>query len=155
MEPEERTILVAVDFSYCSRLALRKARAVLDGKKGRILVLHVIDSDFINGCVRNQLGDEGQIKKVLFVRAKAQLRGFLREEGMDQDGVEAIVCEGVPFIEINRKAVESQSEMIVMGSRGKAGDMNTIFFGSTTEKVLRFITRPVLCVPPEVEYHRA
>lgn len=63
-----------------------------------------------------------------------------------------IVCEGVPFLEINRKAVENHAEMIVMGSRGKAGDINTIFFGSTTEKVLRFITRPVLCVPPAAEH---
>jgi nucleotide-binding universal stress UspA family protein len=154
MESDERTILVAVDFSYCSRLALRTARALLDGKKGHILALHVIDSDFVKRCLCNQLGDEGQIKKALFLRAKAQLRDFVREEGMDSDRVKTVVCEGVPFIEINKKAVESQSEMIVMGSRGKAGDMNTIFFGSTTEKVLRFITRPVLCVPPEVEYRR-
>jgi len=44
--------------------------------------------------------------------------------------------------------------MIIMGSKGKAEDMKTIFFGSTTEKVLRFITRPVLCVPPEVDYRK-
>jgi len=50
------------------------------------------------------------------------------------------------------KEVELDAEMIVIGSCGKADDMNTIFFGSTAEKILRFITRPVLCVPPETEY---
>jgi len=98
------------------------------------------------------LGTEGHIKKGLFLHAKAELRDLLREEGMDGDDVEAVVCEGVPFLEVNKKAVESNAEMIIMGSRGKMGDMESIFFGSTTEKVLRFITRPVLCVPPEVEY---
>jgi hypothetical protein len=29
-----------------------------------------------------------------------------------------------------------------------AGDSEAIFFGGTAEKVLRFISRPVLCVPP-------
>lgn len=152
LESERRKLLVAVDFSYCSRLALRKARALLARTRGRIVAFHVIDHDFVKRCINHHLGDEGQIKKELFSRAKAELRDFLREEEMDEGRVEAKVCEGVPYLEINRKAVEMQAEMIIMGSRGKAGDMNTIFFGSTKEKVLRFITRPVLCVPPETEY---
>jgi hypothetical protein len=53
-----------------------------------------------------------------------------------------IICEGRPCMEINRKAVENNAEMIIMGSKGDSDDMKTIFFGSTTEKVLRFIKRP-------------
>jgi nucleotide-binding universal stress UspA family protein len=30
--------------------------------------------------------------------------------------------------------------------------MKAIFFGSTTERVLRFIKRPVLCIPPACTY---
>ena len=63
-----------------------------------------------------------------------------------------MVCEGVPYLEINKKAVENNVDMVIIGSCGKTGDMSHIFFGSTTEKVLRFITRPVLCVPPASEY---
>ena len=66
-----------------------------------------------------------------------------------------MVCEGVPFPEINKKAVENDADMIIIGSCGKTGDMSQIFFGSTAEKVLRFITRPVLCIPPESEYRTA
>jgi len=40
-----------------------------------------------------------------------------------------------------------------MGSRGHSDDMKAIFFGSTSERVLRFITRPVLCVPLEGGNH--
>jgi nucleotide-binding universal stress UspA family protein len=39
------------------------------------------------------------------------------------------------------------ADMVVMGCSGNSGDMENIFFGSTTERVLRFIKRPVLCVP--------
>jgi len=55
-------------------------------------------------------------------------------------------------VEINKKEVEISSDMTVIDSKGKSGDMKTIFFGSTFERVLRFITRPVLCVPAEVDY---
>ena len=146
------TLLVAVDFSYCSRLALRKAKSLLGQRQGRIVALHVIDHDFVEQCIKNHLGTEGQIKGNLFIRAKARLDEFLSKEGIDNYIVEAVVCEGMPCIEINKKAIEINAEMIIMGSRGKSGDMKTIFFGSTTERVLRFITRPVLCVPSESEY---
>jgi nucleotide-binding universal stress UspA family protein len=33
------------------------------------------------------------------------------------------------------------------GSRGKGGQIEEIFFGSTVEKVVRLLPCPVLCVP--------
>lgn len=147
--PERPTILTAVDFSPCSGAALRKARSLAAEKHRRIMVLHVIDHDFVEQCIRENLGNKREIKSKLFLNAKKKLRGFLRREGLDGDYVEMVVREGTPFIEINKEAVECGAEMIVMGSRGHSDDMKAIFFGSTTERVLRFITRPVLCVPFE------
>ena len=66
---------------------------------------------------------------------------------MEGELTKEIVCEGIPFLEINKKAVETGADLVVMGNRGNSGDMQTIFFGSTTERVLRFMKRPVLCVP--------
>ena len=77
----------------------------------------------------------------------------LAGEEMDRDNTQMIVCEGTPCMEINRKAVENDVEMIIMGSKGNSDDMKAIFFGSTTERVLRFIKRPVLCIPPESNYN--
>jgi nucleotide-binding universal stress UspA family protein len=195
------TVLVAVDFSPCSVVALRRARTILGQKPGRILVLHVIDQDFIvrcihnrlgteehikktlylrardklqnllraegmDGegieelicegdqdfivrCIHNRLGTEEHIKKTLYLRARDKLKNLLRAEGMDGEGIEELICEGTAFIEINKRAVESGADMVVMGNRGNSGDMETIFFGSTAERVLRFMKRPVLCVPLE------
>jgi len=143
------TILVAVDFFPCSLLALKKARFLLGENPGRILVLHVVDHDFIEKCTKNQLGSEDRIKRTLFLNAKARLQDLLRSEGMDEERTEAVVCEGLPCLEINKKAVEYDVDMIVIGSQGNSGNMKTIFFGSTAERILRFIKRPVLCVPPE------
>ncbi|HUS88898.1 MAG TPA: universal stress protein [Desulfosporosinus sp.] len=145
-------LLVAVDFSHCSRLALRTAKDLQDQRKGKIAVLHVIDHDFVEQCIHARLGKEDKIKKKLFLGAKSRLRDFAREEGLEGNHVEKVVCEGTPCIEINKKAVEVDAEMIIIGNQGKSGDMKNIFFGSTAERVLRFITRPVLCIPPEAHY---
>ncbi len=56
------------------------------------------------------------------------------------------------YIEINKKAVEIDAEMIIIGSQDRSGDMKSIFFGSTPERVLRFIAKPVLCVPAKAGY---
>lgn len=77
-----RTVLVAIDFSQCSRMALRRARSLLNGEKAQIIALHVIDGDFVKQCIRHQLDQEGQIKKNLFMRAKNALRDLLHEEGL-------------------------------------------------------------------------
>ena len=143
------TILVAVDFSPYSALALRKARSMFREKSDKILVLHVVDQGFVKSCVTNAIGQEKSIKQKLFLRAKEKLKNFLNQERMVGESVVELICEGVPYLEINRQATLNDVDMIVMGSRGNSGDMNAIFFGSTTERVLRFIKRPVLCVPQE------
>lgn len=146
------TVLVAVDFSECSKAALRKAKSWSKGQMGKILALHVIDQSFIKACVHQDLGTEKQIKKKLFLHAKEKLGEFLRREGLNDKDTQMIVCEGIPCIEINKKAIQWDVDMIIMGSKGNSNDMKAIFFGSTTERVLRFIKRPVLCVPPEWDY---
>ena len=147
------TVLVAVDFSHCSRLALRRAKSWALTNNGKILALHVIDQDFVRLCIQQHLGVEEEVKKKLFINSKNRLRRFLRSEGMDEKNILMIVSEGRPCIEINRKAVENDVEMIIMGSKGDSDDMKAIFFGSTAERVLRFIKRPVLCIPQESNYN--
>ena len=144
---KEYKVLVAVDFSPYSAQALKMASSIMGRKPDQIMVLHVIDRNFVESCVNYQLGTEKDIKETLFFQAKNKLKEFLRSEGMDGEFIEELICEGIPFLEINKKAIETGADMVIMGNRGHSGDMQTIFFGSTTERVLRFISRPVLCVP--------
>ncbi len=44
--------------------------------------------------------------------------------------MEELICQGIPFLEINKKAVEINADIIIMGNRGNSGDMRTIFFGA-------------------------
>lgn len=148
-ETNPYSVLVAVDFSPSSARALQMARSIMGRKPDRIFVLHVIDHNFIKRCIENQIATEEHTKKTVFMRAKKKLKQFLSEEGLTGPSVKTLVCEGLPFLEINKKAAELDVDMVIMGNRGNSGDMETIFFGSTTERVLRFMHRPVLCVPVE------
>ena len=85
----------------------------------------------------------------MFLQAKKSLKGFLRAEGMEDEPIKKLICEGIPFLEINKKAVEYGVDMVIMGNRGNSGDMQFINYTTTTERVLRFMSRPVLCVPIE------
>ena len=154
-EKKGSSILVAVDFSNSAKAALRKAKSLLTGEYTRIVALHVIDHHFVDQCIYEHLGTKKEIKKKLFISAKNRLRDFLLKEGMDLNNLEMVVCEGTPCVEINKKAVQTDADMIVMGSQGHSGEMKNIFFGSTTERVLRFIRRPVLCVPPEENHEQS
>jgi nucleotide-binding universal stress UspA family protein len=144
-------VLVAVDFSECCRRALRKAIELTRGTAARLVALNVIDQRFVEECARRKLGNSDQINRQLFMDAKSQLKAFLEEEGIDPDRSQAVVCKGIPHLEITRYANKLDASVIVIGSRGMAGDSEAIFFGGTAEKVLRFISRPVLCVPPSDE----
>jgi len=146
---KEYKVLVAVDFSPSSARALRRAKSIMGRKPDRILVLHVIDRNFVEKCINSQIVAKKDIRKTLFLQAKKSLKDFLCSECMEDEPIEKLICEGIPFLEINKKAVETGVDMVIMGNRGNSGDMQTIFFGSTTERVLRFMSRPVLCVPIE------
>jgi nucleotide-binding universal stress UspA family protein len=148
-ETKEYKVLVAVDFSPSSARALRMAKSIMGRKPDQLLVVHVIDSCFVKRCINSQIGTEKDIRKKLLLQAKKSLKDFLRAEGMEDVSIKKLICEGIAFLEINKKAVEYEVDMVIMGNRGNSGDMQTIFFGSTTERVLRFMSRPVLCVPIE------
>jgi len=142
-------VLVAVDFSPCSAQALKSSKLIMGQKPDLIFVLHVIDHDFIEKCIASRLGTESQIKKTLFIDAKKKLKQFLEDQNMAMKSIKTEVCEGTPFLEINKKAIERNVDIVIMGTRGTSGDIKRTFFGSTTERVLRFIKRPVLCIPIE------
>ena len=131
-EIKEYKVLVAVDFSPCSAHALKSSKFIMGRKPDYIYVLHVIDNDFVEKCISSGLGTPSQIKKTLFIEAKEGLKKFIQDQNLEANSVEMEVTEGTPFLEINRKALEKDVDIVIMGTHGTSGDMKTIFFGSTT-----------------------
>lgn len=64
-----------------------------------------------------------------------------------------VVSAGSPAGEILRHAKRTRPDLLVMGSHGLSG-IRKVFFGSTTEQVLRSATVPVLAIPPSLGWRR-
>jgi nucleotide-binding universal stress UspA family protein len=136
-------VLCPVDYSACSRRALRYAGALASHFGARLLVLHVADP-FLAGAVAIQqldlLGNEGRHELQAFVERNlrpAPPRGFEPE---------LVLGLGSPAREIVALAEARRADLIVMGSHGYTGARKA-FFGSTAQQVLRQAPVPVLAVP--------
>lgn len=139
------TLLCPVDFSDANRASIRYAAAVASHFGGKILFLTVEDPllteavDLGTGIIWDPKDTEAElarfVTKVFHGGPPAAVT------------VEYAVAVGKPAIEILRTAAERRCDLIVMGTHGLTG-MRKLFFGSTTERVLRETTVPVLATPP-------
>jgi universal stress protein A len=139
------SVLCPIDFSDASRVALRYATAIAEHFCGR-LVLVTINDPLMSEAAALTLGPAW-----LPEDADRELRRFF-DETFDHHPTAPIelVCEvgiGKPAPEILRVAREYHCDLIVMSTRGATG-VRKLFFGSTTERVLRETTLPVLCTRP-------
>ncbi len=138
-----RSVLCPIDFSESSRGALRYAGAVAAHFGARLTLLAVTDplldeADRIEGPAH--LADD----------TRHELERFFRQTFAERPhgiaDVELKVTSGKSAPEILRVAREQGSDVIVMSSHGATG-FRKLFFGSTTERVLRETTAPVLVTP--------
>lgn len=95
--------------------------------------------------VRDVGGLSEQLRKSLLPRLEAQ-RKILEAAGLK---VKVETSVGIPFVEINRLAVEQRADLIVVGSLG-ASLIGDILLGSTAYSVIRTASIPVLLIRIEV-----
>ena len=139
------TILCPIDFSDGSRGALRYASAIAEHFRARMLLMAVEDPlltealDLATGVV----WDPDETKKSLAQFAA----NVLDRSGPNPVEIAYEVAVGKPAQEILRASRDLSADLIVMSTHGLTG-MRKLFFGSTTERVLRETTAPVLATPP-------
>ena len=145
-------VLCPIDFSDASRGALRYARAIAAHLGGRLVILAVEDpllteaASLGTGTVWGPEDTRHELERF----AASALHGH----PADGTAVEYEVRVGMPAKHILRVAQEATCDLIVMSTRGLTG-MRKMFFGSTTERVLRETTIPVLTTPPVGEGPRS
>ena len=134
------SILCPIDFSESSRGAVRHA-AVIASRFSARLTLVAVHDPLLAEAAELQLGPEQLTTETI-----KELETFYRHsvdpqpEGVDVR-LECAVGKAAP--EILRLARERACDLIVMASGGATG-FRKLFFGSTTERVLRETTVPVL-----------
>jgi len=144
MTPSLPSVLCPVDFSEPSRSALCYAAAVADHFGAHLTVLAVDDP-----LLTEVAASTGQTTSLADATLH-ELRRFCREALPEWEAgpkkIEFRVTVGKPATEILREAMGTHADLIVISSHGRSG-IRKMFFGSTTERVLRETSVPVLITP--------
>jgi nucleotide-binding universal stress UspA family protein len=139
------TIVCPVDFSEHSKVALQRAAAWARHFSGRLIVVTVVEPLLVNAAAAAYDTD------VVRNEALSELQEFVESASLVGRSAlpphEGMVLVGEPAAEIVALAGREHAQLIVIGAHGLSG-YRKLLLGSTTEKVLRQTTVPVLVVPP-------
>ena len=136
------SVLCPIDFSDNSRGALRYAAAIASHLGARLTLLAVNDPLLVEAT--ELAAGHGHLVEDTVREVDTFCRQTLN--GTFVGDVRLEVAVGKPAEEILRMSKACGSDIIVMGSHGSTG-FRKLFFGSTTERVLRETTVPVLITP--------
>jgi nucleotide-binding universal stress UspA family protein len=139
-----KRILCPVDFSESSLHALKYAISLAQEADGQIAVLHVLAHEF--EYTTGLEYDAGMTLHDFLKEREDALQHRLHElvgSAPEFCRAEALMTHGKPWREVLRVAAEKQSDLIVMGVQGR-GAADLLFFGSTTQHVVREALCPVL-----------
>lgn len=145
-----KRILVAIDFSDFSQEAMRISSGLASAFGGEVLVLHVcntpraVDPTILaarSRAVKSML----ELQKEMTKEASRRLEEWIGYLEWGTAEVKTEVASGAPYKVITNRAREIGADLIVMGSYGRSG-FALMLIGSTTEKVVRKASCPVLSV---------
>ena len=139
------SVLCPVDFSDSSRVALRYAIAIAS-HFGATVTLVTVNDPILAESADLKLGSDWLTKQCL-TELQSEVAKTFAGRALENVEIRYEIATGTPAPEILRVARERQSDLIVMSSRGLSG-VRKLFFGATTERVLRETSVPVLVTPP-------
>ncbi|MCB0478739.1 MAG: universal stress protein [Crocinitomicaceae bacterium] len=137
-------ILVPVDFSDQSLLAVKTAKSIAEAEKGEVVLLHMLDIPNFYGTdiIRELNSDESFF---MMKGAKQKMEEFLEKVKSDSIEISSDIKLDNTYTGIIEYAEDVAADYILMGSHGASG-IKEVFVGSNTEKVVRRSTVPVICV---------
>jgi nucleotide-binding universal stress UspA family protein len=140
------SILCPIDFSDFSTAAYQYALSLADYYKASLVALHVVEhwkypfADYAACEV-----DYQKFSKALNEGGEVRLRRFAKENSATGVEPRLVVHQGNAPSCILSFAEKQQMEVIVMGTHGRRG-FDRVVLGSTTDRVMRQATCPVLVV---------
>jgi nucleotide-binding universal stress UspA family protein len=138
------SVLCPIDFSEGSRGALRYAGAIAAHFHARLILLAVNDPLLTEAA--DLAGGSASLKDDTIREMQKFFRQVFGPRAKAFADVQFEVASGKPAPEILRVSRERECDVIVMASHGSTG-FRKLFFGSTTERVLRETARPTLVTP--------
>jgi nucleotide-binding universal stress UspA family protein len=130
-----RKILFGVDFSTYAERALLYALSLAEEYKAELTLLHVMEDFPLH-------------KELTAVTSEVvqQLEALLPSSARNCSLLKPRLRVGKPYEEIIRAASEGETDLIILGVRGRNA-LDLAVFGSTTHRVIQQGPCPVLTVP--------
>lgn len=140
-----KQILVPIDFSECSRKALRYAVPIAERFGAQLLLLYVIETNVLPA----ELGYVPRDAKRTGIDSTAKALEELAQRTERALGTHFVrqttVRNGIPWQEITTAAQALDVDLIILSTHGYTG-LKHILMGSTAERVVQHAPCPVLVV---------
>lgn len=144
-------ILIPVDFSETSSLAIKHGAFIAQYTKADLYLLHVINAPFISQNMflpLVNLEDNSGVEKKAMVKLAELAQDLQKEYGIS---AESIIKVGSPAKEVSKVAQEIDASLIVMGTHGYS-PLEEIVIGSTALKVITKSHCPTMAMNSEAQH---
>jgi nucleotide-binding universal stress UspA family protein len=148
-------ILAVTDFSAPARHAADRAARLAHETASALTLMHVLPGGALQE-LRQWLGTGHALEQLLHDEAHQQLQALaVALQAQRQVAARLHNTSGAVIDEIGREAEAMEAGLLVLGARG-AGFLRRLVLGSTSERLLRRTTRPLLVVrqTPHEPYRR-
>lgn len=149
------SLLAATDFSEHARHAVDRAARLAHETDAALTLMHVLPLGALQE-LRRWLEPDRAVEQHLHDDAQRRLNALVAEvQSSRHVTARAVNCDGSVIDEIVREADALDAGVLVLGARG-AGLWRRLVLGSTSERLLRRTTRPLLVVrqAPHGPYRR-
>ncbi|MBW2297679.1 MAG: universal stress protein [Deltaproteobacteria bacterium] len=143
--PAFNRILVGCDFSEDANLAFQYGLSLAQEFESELHLVHVMETTEFNDLLKSD--EEQAVETTDYDQKKELLHRMIPEESYNWCHPKLIMLAGKPFQEITKYALFNQIDLIILGIRGH-NLLETLFAGSTTDRVSRQSPCPVLSVCP-------
>ena len=153
--PEDREIrlqriLMGCDFSPDSHLAFQYGLSLAQEFQSELYLAHVIEPPVYEDMIKRVEKPEQTFQQDLRTRLNDELKNMVPDEARNWCDPITTLLAGQPHEELIKYAVIHSINLIVMGFRGHSL-METLFVGSTADRVVRRAACPVLLVRQTVQ----
>jgi nucleotide-binding universal stress UspA family protein len=152
-----KRILVPVDYSPCSRTALRFAAGLGQRLGASLDVVHIWDRPSYVSDVVMSRSDPLSTKSLIVLieeNARRDLHEFLASAEVPAGtAMTSRLAAGEPASALLHELKAGSYDLVVIGTHGRTG-LSHILLGSVAEKLVRLSPVAVLTVPDEAAQHR-
>ena len=139
------SILVGCDFSSDSALAFQYGLSLAQEFQSEVHLAHVIEPAVYKDLLKPAKEEKEDLQQDLRKKLREKLTGMVPEEADNWCTPKTALLAGHPHEELTKYAVVHDIDLIVLGVRGHSL-VETLFVGSTTDRVVRQAPCPVLSV---------